>query len=68
MNKNQLKSIMTLHGDNNGKLAEYLGISESRFSAKINETNGAEFNKGEITKIKQKYDLSADDIDSIFFN
>lgn len=68
MNKNQLRSIMMLHGDNNGKLAEYLSISESRFSAKLNETNGAEFNQGEISKIKQKYDLSADEIDAIFFS
>jgi hypothetical protein len=68
MNKNQLKSIMVLHGDTGGSLAEYLGISESRFSAKINETSGAAFTQKEICKIKQKYNLSADDVDSIFFN
>lgn len=67
MNKNRLKSVMVLYGDNNRKLAEYLDISESRFSAKINETNGAEFDKSEIFKMKQKYNLSAVDIDAIFF-
>ena len=36
------------------------------FSAKINETGGAEFNQGEISKIKQRYNLTADEIDSIF--
>lgn len=68
MNKNKLRSVITLHGANNGKLAKYLGISESRFSAKINETGGAEFNQGEIFKIKQKYNVSADDVDAIFFD
>lgn len=68
MNKNQLRSVMALHGENDGMLAEYLGISKSRFSAKINETGGAEFNQGEILKIKNKYNLTADEIDMIFFN
>lgn len=68
LNKNQLRSFMALNGDNDGKLAEYLGMSRSRFSAKINETGGAEFNQGEISKIKQRYNLTADEIDSIFFS
>ncbi|MBT9794514.1 XRE family transcriptional regulator [Clostridium sp. MCC334] len=68
MNKNQLRSVMALHGDNDGMLAEYLGISKSRFSAKINETGGAEFNQGEILKIKHKYNLSAEEVDLIFFS
>lgn len=68
MNKNQLRSVMALNGDNDGKLAEYLGLSRSRFSAKINETGGAEFNLSEITKIKQRYNLTADEIVAIFFN
>lgn len=68
LNKNQLRSFMALNGDNDGKLAEYLGLSRSRFSAKINETGGAEFNQGEISKIKQRYNLTADEIDSIFFS
>ena len=68
MNKNLLRSIMALHGDSDTTLAEYLLISRSRFSAKINETGGAEFNKGEITKIKQKYNLTAEQVDEIFFS
>lgn len=67
MNKNLLRSIMALHGDNDTSLAEYLLISRSRFSAKINETGGAEFNKSEITRIKEKYNLTAEQVDSIFF-
>ena len=67
MNKNELEAMMKRHGDTGGALAEYLGIARSTFSAKINETNGAEFTQGEIRKIKAKYCLSAEDIDVIFF-
>jgi hypothetical protein len=67
MNVNKLRSMMALNGDTGNSLAEALGLSPQRFSAKINERNGAEFNQGEIMTIKERYDLSAEDIDSIFF-
>lgn len=67
MNKNLLRSIMALHGDNDTTLAEFLLISRSRFSAKINETNGAEFTKREITKIREKYELTGEQVIDIFF-
>lgn len=67
MNKNLLESIMKLNGDTGNDLAAYLGIARSTFSLKLNETNGAEFVQGEIIKIKQRYDLSAEQIDNIFF-
>ena len=66
MNKALLRSIMVLHGDTNKDLADYLGISEQILSKKINE-NGTEFKQGEIKRIKVRYDLSADQVDSIFF-
>lgn len=66
MNKAKLKSIMTLHGDTNKDLAEMLGITEQSFSCKINE-NGTEFKQGEITKIKDRYNLSPVEVDAIFF-
>ena len=66
MNKARLKSIMTLHGDTNRDVAEMLGISEQSFSCKINE-NGTEFKQGEITRIKDKYNLSPVEVDAIFF-
>lgn len=66
MNKNMLESVMKLHGDTGGMLAEHLHIARSTFSAKINETNGAEFTQNEIRIIKEKYDLSAEQIDNIF--
>lgn len=67
MNKLRLESVMRLHGDTGESLSDYLGIARSTFSAKKNETNGAEFTQGEIAKIKARYNLQADEIDLIFF-
>lgn len=67
MNKAKLRSVMALHGDTNKDVAELLGISEQSFSSKINE-NGTEFKQGEIIKIKDKYNLSPAEVDSIFFD
>lgn len=68
MNKNLLESVMKAHGDTGTMLSQFLGIARSTFSAKINETNGAEFTQGEIFKIKEKYLLDANKVDAIFFN
>lgn len=67
MNKKLLESEMKKHGDTGATLALFLGIARSTFSAKINETNGAEFTQGEISKIKAIYSLDAEKIDKIFF-
>lgn len=68
MNKLKLESVMKLHGDTGTSLAKYIGMARPTFSAKINETNGAEFTQGEIAKIKDKYDLTPDEIIEIFFD
>lgn len=65
MNKALLESKMKLFGDTGGSLAEYLDISRSTLSAKINEK--AEFTQKEIMMIKKRYELTADDVDGIFF-
>ncbi len=49
---------MRLHGDTGTSLAKFLKMSRTTFSAKINETKGAEFTQGEIAKIRSKYNLS----------
>lgn len=67
MDKLRLESVMRLHGDTGETLSDYLGIARSTFSAKKNETNGAEFTQGEIAKIKTRYNLNAEEIDLIFF-
>lgn len=67
MNKNELVSKMKKHGDNQTDLANYIGISVQRFNAKLNGTGGAEFTQGEIVKIKEKYNLTSEEVDAIFF-
>jgi antitoxin component HigA of HigAB toxin-antitoxin module len=66
MNKNLLKSIMALHNDTNKDLAKLLGKSKQSISNKINE-KGTEFTQGEIAKIKEKYNLTAEQVEAIFF-
>ena len=68
MNKLRLESVMKLNGDTGTSLALFLGIARSTFSAKLNETNGAEFSQKEILAIKEKYNLTADEVVSIFFD
>lgn len=68
MNKRLLESAMKLHGDTGSMLADYLGICRSTFSAKINETGGAEFTQGEITMIRDRYGLDPEALVNIFFN
>lgn len=67
MNKLKLKSFMVLHGDTMCKVAKRLGITPQRLSAKMNEYRGAEFTQSEISKIKDMYKLSAEEIEEIFF-
>ena len=66
MNKELLRSIMVLYGDTNKTLADYLGITEQSLSNKINE-NGTEFKLREIRRIKFRYNLTAAQVDLIFF-
>lgn len=67
INKNLLKSKMVLFGDTNETLADVIGITHNRLSAKINEWNGAEFTQSEIKGIKERYNLTNDEVDKIFF-
>ena len=66
MNKALLRAEMIKHGDTQETLATAMGISLSRLNAKINSEN-AEFRQTEIIFIKDRYNLSAADVDSIFF-
>lgn len=66
MNRRLLRSVMALHGDTNKDLAEHLGITVQSVSAKINEAN-TEFKQGEIAKIRDRYGLTADQVEAIFF-
>lgn len=67
MNKKLLRSEMVLHDDTNSTLATALGITPQSLSAKINETNGAEFTQGEIGTIRARYNLTDEKVIAIFF-
>lgn len=67
MNKNELMAAMARNGDRQIDLAEALGLSRTRLSAKINERNGAVFNQPEITIIRTRYHLSDAEVCKIFF-
>ena len=66
MNSALLKSIMVKNGDNQAVLAEFLGISLSNLNAKING-NGTDFRQNEITAIKDRYHMTAEEVDAVFF-
>lgn len=67
MNKKLFKSKMALYGDTNQTVAEALSITPQRNSAKLNGTGGAEYTQGEILILKARWNLSAEEVDQIFF-
>jgi len=66
MNKSLLESFMARYQDTQERLANALGISLSNLNAKIN-SKGASFRQTEIMAIKERYCLTATDVDEIFF-
>lgn len=66
MNSAMLRSIMVLNGDTVKDLARYLGKTEQSVRRKISE-NGSEFHITEVRKIVERYSLSREQIDLIFF-
>lgn len=68
LNKKKLMSLITLNGDTCETLSEVMGITPQTFSNKINEKHQRGFTQPEIMFIKIRYNLSADDIDLIFFS
>ena len=67
MNAIELKKAMLDNGDSNKSLAEFLKIRESTFSSKLHE-KGTAFRKSEMHKIIKRYNLSAEQIKTIFFS
>lgn len=67
MNKGALESKMKLFGHNQEDLAKALGLTRPSLNAKINNRN-ASFTQQEISMIKIRYNLSASEIDLIFFS
>lgn len=65
MNSNLLKATIVKNGDTQEKLAEAMGLQTSGLNLRIN--GKMEFRRNEINFIKQRYALSSEEIDSIFF-
>ena len=72
IDKKLLKSKMALFGDDQNSLAEALGISIQRLSAKMNakqvseKVKAAQFTLQEVRIIKQRYNLTPEEVVAIF--
>ena len=64
MDKEKFKSVMALHGETQGRLAEALEMAQETLSRKLNEKG--EFSQSEIKAIKNRYHLTPDEVDAIF--
>lgn len=67
MNADRLKGEIRAQGMTQETVAAQIGISLSRFNAKLNSTGGAEFSLGEVQAIKRFLRLSSTQVDDIFF-
>ena len=67
MDETLLRVQMVKHGDTQEKLALAMGISLSRLNAKI-KSNNAEFKQTEMLFIKERYKLTAKEVNEIFFS
>lgn len=66
MNKQLLKAKIVEHGDTQAQLAATIGISASNLNEKIN--GKVSFRQNEIAAIRNRYSLSAQEVDLIFFS
>ena len=66
MNKQLFKAFLAKNGDTQQQLAAALGISLSNLNAKINST-GASFRQNEIIAIKNRYHMTPEEVDAVFF-
>lgn len=67
IDKNMLKIVMVEHGDTQSDLSEALGVSLSRLNAKLNGYKGAQFTMSEMGAIRERYNLSSEEFDLIFY-
>lgn len=67
LNKYALKEVVDKNNDTLQNLASYLGIHVNTLYEKI-KAKKYDFTRDQIFKIKERYNLTAEQIDSIFFN
>lgn len=65
MNERLLKAKIVEHGDTQAILASAIGISASNLNDKIN--GKVSFRQDDIVAIRNRYGLSAQEVDLIFF-
>lgn len=68
MNTNKLKSKLKECSLSQEAIADKMGISLSRFNAKINGRRGAQFVLGEVQSLKKILHLTTEQVDQIFFS
>ena len=66
MQSNEMKAVIAKNNDTQVKLAEILGLQVSGLNARIN--GQIDFRASEIKKIAQRYNLSLEELDAIFFD
>jgi hypothetical protein len=68
IDKRRFRAQMALHGDTLIDLSQALGFSsQSQLSHRIDEVKGYNFRAKEIEKIRDRYNLTPQDISDIFF-
>lgn len=68
MNSALLKGEIRARSMTQEYVASKIGVSLSRFNAKLNNTGGAEFSLGEVRAIKSLLCLDHETVDTIFFD
>lgn len=68
MNSSILKGKIREQDMTQSTVAAKIGLSLSRFNAKLNNSEGAEFSLGEIRSLKELFSLDAAQVDQIFFS
>ena len=68
MNSALLKGEIRARSMTQEDVASQIGISLSRFNAKLNNTGGAEFSLGEVRALKELLRLDAEQVDVLFFD
>lgn len=68
MNSDMLKGKIRGEAMTQEDVASKIGVSLSRFNAKLNGTGGAEFSLGEVQALKKLLHLEAVQVDEIFFS
>lgn len=68
MNANLLKGKIREKNMTQEDIASGVGISLSRFNAKINNHGGAEFTLGEVRAMKDILSLDSNQVNNIFFS